>query len=69
MKKKLKKFNINNDINKFLANLQNLFDELEKIDNDIPQNTKIDILNQSLPNNLRFINVFQYSNWKKLQPI
>lgn len=61
---KLMKFDINTDINIFLANLQNLFDELEKIDNDIPQNTKIGILNRSLPENLRFINVFQYSNWK-----
>jgi GAF domain-containing protein len=61
---KLMKFNIDTDINIFLVNLQNLFDELEKIDNDIPQNTKIGILNRLLPGNSRFINVFQYSNWK-----
>jgi len=61
---KLMKFNIDTDINIFLVNLQNLFDELEKIDNDIPQNTKIGILNRLLLGNSRFINVFQYSNWK-----
>ena len=61
---KLMKFDTNTDINIFLANLQNHFDELEKIDNDILQSTKIGKLKRWLPENLRFINVFQYSDWK-----
>jgi len=47
------KFNINDDIHIFLATLQNLIDELERIDFDISDNIKVGILNRSLPENLR----------------
>jgi len=47
------KFDTKTDINIFIENLQNLIDELEKIDNDLSINTKISILNRSLPESLR----------------
>jgi len=41
-------------------------DELEKIDNDIESSVKVGILNRSLPEELRWINVFQFKNdWNK----
>jgi len=60
------KYNTETVINIFLAELQNIINEIEKIDNDIESNTKAGILNRALPENLRFINVFQYKdNWNK----
>jgi len=60
------KYDEDQDINIFIANLQNLIDELERIDNDMSDSTKVGILNRSLPDNLRFINVFQYKDsWIK----
>ena len=60
------KFNINDDIHIYLATLQNMLDELEIIDSDISDNTKVGILNRALPENLRWINVFQFNNnWKE----
>ncbi|KAG4106262.1 hypothetical protein H8356DRAFT_922876 [Neocallimastix lanati (nom. inval.)] len=53
----------NKNISILIANLQNLFDKLEKIDTDINDSSKIGILNRCLPENLRWINVFQYSKW------
>ena len=62
----LLKFDINGDIHIFLATLQNMLDELEIIDSDISDNTKVGMLNRALPENLRWINVFQFNNnWKK----
>jgi len=61
------RFNEDEDINIFYAKLQNSLDELENIDNEISNPAKTGILNRSLPDNLRFINVFQYKNdWNKL---
>ena len=68
LKKKLNelKFDEEQDINIFVADLQNSIEELEKIDADLNISTKIGILNRALPENLRFINVFQHSNnWEK----
>jgi len=60
------KFNINDDIHIYLATLQNMLDELEIIDSDISDNTKVGIINRALPENLRWINVFQFNNnWKE----
>jgi len=60
------KYNTDIDINIFIADLQNIFDELEKIDNDIESNIKAGILNRSLPEELRWINVFQFKDdWNK----
>ena len=54
------------DINIFIAELQNTLDELEKIDNDIESSVKVGILNRGLPEELRWINVFQFKNdWNK----
>jgi len=39
-------------------------EELEKIDNDLSTSTNIGILNGCLPENLKWINVFQHKNWK-----
>jgi len=39
------KYNTDIDINIFIANLQNLIDELEKVDNDLSSSSKIGILN------------------------
>ncbi len=59
------KYNVKEDIHIFIANLENLMEELEKIDTDIPDSNKVGILNRALPQDLRFINVFQYKNqWK-----
>jgi len=69
IKKKLNslKYNEEQDINIFIATLQNLIDELENIDHDMEPSTKAGILNRTLPENLRFINVFQYKHdWNKL---
>ena len=61
------KFNEDEDINIFMATLQNSLEELENIDQDIGSNVKAGILNRCLPENLRFINVFQFKNdWNKL---
>jgi len=43
--------------------LQNLFNEIAKIDSEISDSSKIGILNRCLPENLRWINVFQFSTW------
>jgi len=53
----------NKDISIFIANLQNLFNEIAKIDSEISDSSKIGILNRCLPENLRWINVFQFSTW------
>ena len=61
------KYSEDQDINIFMATLQNAMDELENIDHDIGNNVKAGILNRCLPDNLRFINVFQYKNdWDQL---
>ena len=68
LKKKLNelKFEEEQDINIFMEDLQNTIEELEKIDEDLSTSTKVGILNRALPENLRFINVFQYnSDWEK----
>ena len=68
LKKKLNelKFEEKQDINIFMVDVQNTIEELEKIDEDLSTSTKVGILNRALPENLRFINVFQYnSNWEK----
>jgi len=49
------------DIRIFLAELQNIIDEIEKIDNGIESNTKAGIPNIALSENLRFI---KYSSTK-----
>jgi len=61
------KYNPEVDINILMAVLQNTIDELERIDNDdIESSVKVDILNRSLPEELRWINVFQFKNdWNK----
>jgi len=60
------KYNIDEDIHIFIAVLQNYIDELENIEGDLSANTKIGILNRSLPENLRWINVFQFkNNWER----
>jgi len=56
------KYSEDQDINIFMATLQNTMDELENIDHDIGNNVKAGILNRCLPDNLRFINVFQFKN-------
>jgi len=61
------KNNEEEDINIFIAKLQNSIDELENIDYELSDSAKAGILNRCLPENLRFINFFQYkNNWKKL---
>jgi len=60
------KFNMDDDINIFITTLQNDFIELEKLDHDIHDNAKVGVINRSLPQELRWINVFQYNNdWLK----
>ena len=60
------KYNPEVDINIFIAELQNTIDELEKIDNYIESSVKVGIFNRSLPEELRWINVFQFkNNWNK----
>ena len=56
------KYDEEKDINIFMSELQNLIDDLEKIDGDMSNNTKAGILNRTLPEHLRYINVFQYAN-------
>jgi len=66
LKEKLEKakYDINIDINIFISFLQNIFDELESLEYRIPDDTRVGILNRSLPDDLRFINVFQFKeNW------
>jgi len=46
------------DIKILIGELQNNIDKLEKIDNDIEPSVKAGILNRSLPEELRWINVF-----------
>ena len=54
-------------INIFMATLQNTIEEYESIDHDIEDSIKAGILNRALPENLRFINVFQFKdNWGRL---
>jgi hypothetical protein len=61
------KFNEDQDIYIFMATSQNITKEYESIDHDIDDSIKADILNRALPNNLRFMNVFQYkNNWERL---
>eukprot|EP00833_Pecoramyces_ruminatium_P007745 jgi/Orpsp1_1/1181777/evm.model.c7180000078571.1 len=62
------KFNPEKDINIFIASLENIFEELEYIDTSIPDDMKVGILNRALPDNLRFINVFQFrEDWQRCQ--
>eukprot|EP00833_Pecoramyces_ruminatium_P007340 jgi/Orpsp1_1/1181372/evm.model.c7180000076991.1 len=66
LKEKLEKakYNINIDINIFISFLQNIFDELESLDYKITDDARVGILNRSLPEDLRYINVFQFKdNW------
>jgi len=61
------KYNEEDDINIFIAKLQNAIYELENTDYELSDLDKAGILNRSLPENRRFINVFQYKNdWKQL---
>ncbi|OUM62193.1 hypothetical protein PIROE2DRAFT_11601, partial [Piromyces sp. E2] len=56
------------DINIFIANLENLFDELEFINKPLTDEAKVGIFYRSLPDNLRWINVFQFKdNWLQCQ--
>jgi len=60
------KFTTDDDIHIFLATLQNIIDELEIIDTDMSDSVKVGILNRALPENLRWVNVFQYNDeWVK----
>jgi len=60
------KYSINDDINTFIVILQNSINDLENLEEDMANPIKAVILNRTLPENLRFINVFQYkSNWNK----
>ena len=60
------KYSINDDMNTFIAMLQNSINDLENLEGDMADPIKVDILNRALPENLRFINVFRYkSNWNK----
>ena len=43
--------------------MQKLFNKIAKIDSEISDSSKIGILNRCLPENLRWINVFQFSTW------
>jgi len=60
------KYSINDDINTFIAMLQNSINDLVNLEGDMADPIKASILNKALPENLRFINVFRYkSNWNK----
>jgi len=60
------KYNTELDINMFITDLQNKISQYEKIDTNMSNSTKVGILNRSLPENIRWINVFQYvDNWKQ----
>jgi len=53
------------DINIFISFMENIFDELEILNYNIPDDARIGILNRSLPENLRWINVFQFrDSWE-----
>ncbi|ORY63644.1 hypothetical protein LY90DRAFT_505305 [Neocallimastix californiae] len=56
------KYNIDEDINIFLTNLQKLINDL--VDGDISTTSKIGILNKYLTLNLQWVNAFQFNNWK-----
>jgi len=59
------KYNMEDDIHIFLSKFQNLIDDLERIDSDLSDNVKVGMLNRSLPENIRWVNVFQFNNnWK-----
>jgi len=58
------KFHPNIDINIFIASMENIIEQLDNIDTPLTDNIKVGILNRSLPEFLRFINVFQHrDNW------
>jgi len=57
------KYNIDEDINIFLTNLQKLINDL--VDGDISTTSKIGILNKYLTLNLQWVNAFQFNNWSK----
>jgi len=59
------KYNEEEDSNVFIIKLQNALDEQESIDYELSDTVKAGILNRSLPENLRYINVFQYKNNRK----
>ena len=48
------------DINVFIATLENLFDELEYINKPLTDESKAGYLYRTLPENLRWLNVFQF---------
>jgi len=56
------KYDEDRDINIFMSELQNLIDDIEKMDGDMTNNIKVGILNRTLPEHLRYINIFQYTN-------
>jgi len=53
----LLKFDINGNIHIFLATLQNMLNDLEIIDSDISDNTKVGMLNRAFSENIGWINV------------
>ena len=53
----LLKFDINGNIHIFLATLQNMLNELEIIDSDIFDNSKVGMLNRAFSENIGWINV------------
>ena len=60
------KYNTELDINMFITDLKNKISQYLKIDTNMSNSTKVGILNRSLPENIRWINVFQYvDNWKQ----
>eukprot|EP00833_Pecoramyces_ruminatium_P006047 jgi/Orpsp1_1/1180079/evm.model.c7180000072101.1 len=60
------KFNDKIDIHMFISTLDSTLNELENIDSKIKDESKVEILNRALPEELRFINVFTYKkSWKK----
>jgi len=62
------KYDPNMDINIFISFMENIFDELEILNYNITDDARVGILNRSLPENLRWINVFQFrDNWENCQ--
>ena len=62
------KYDLTTDINIFITTLENYFDELEFINKLISDETKVGIFYRSLPDDLKWINVFQFSdNWNQCQ--
>eukprot|EP00833_Pecoramyces_ruminatium_P001026 jgi/Orpsp1_1/1175058/evm.model.c7180000052477.2 len=60
------KFNDKIDIHMFIPTLDSTLSELENIDSKIKDESKVEILNRALPEELRFINVFTHKkSWKK----